>query len=167
MEVFWNLRQLCELSAEFVFVVPVSSTLDFLSLRLRWVFLSSASTAGAFAELGFCCAWAPPRGGRAEVVSARLNLRNGTIFLTTLQRRYFDYIHFMEEDKEAYSSSFPKVIQLADDEAEIQTQTSGIRVKIQGVELVGYQGINGLRTLVGMGKERGGIREGLHCPEEK
>ena len=73
----------------------------------------------------------------------------------------------MEEDKEAYSSSFPKVIQLANDEAEIQTQTSGIRVKIQGVELVGYQGINGLRTLVGMGKERGGIREGLHCPEEK
>ena len=67
-------------------------------------------------------------GARAEVVSARLNLRNGTIFLTTLQRRYFDYIHFMEEDIEAYSSSFPKVIQLANDEAEIQTQTSGIRV---------------------------------------
>ena len=26
---------------------------------------------------------------------------------------------------------------------------------------------NGLRTLVGMGKERGGMREHLHCPEEK
>ena len=28
---------------------------------------------------GSCCAWPPPCGGRAEVVSARLNLRNGTI----------------------------------------------------------------------------------------
>ena len=34
---------------------------------------------GAFAELGFCCAWPPPCRGLAEVVSARLNLRNGTI----------------------------------------------------------------------------------------
>ena len=38
----------------------------------------SASTVGAFAELGSCCAW-PPCRGRAEVVSARLNPRNGTI----------------------------------------------------------------------------------------
>ena len=39
----------------------------------------SASTAGAFAELHFCCAWPLPHGGQANVVSARLNLRNGTI----------------------------------------------------------------------------------------
>ena len=39
----------------------------------------SASTVGAFAKVGSCCAWPPPCGGHAEVVSARLNLRNGTI----------------------------------------------------------------------------------------
>ena len=41
----------------------------------------SASTAGAFAELHFCCAWPSPHGGQANVVSARLNLRNGTIYV--------------------------------------------------------------------------------------
>ena len=35
--------------------------------------------AGAFAELGFCSAWSLPRGGQAEVVSARLNPRNSTV----------------------------------------------------------------------------------------
>ena len=59
--------------------VPVSSTLDFLSLPLRWVFFVSTSTAGAFAKLGSCCAWPPPGGGRAEVVSATLNQSHGTI----------------------------------------------------------------------------------------
>ena len=59
--------------------VPVSSTLDFLSLLLHWVFFVSTSTAAAFAELGSCCAWPPPCGGRAEVVSARLNQSHGTI----------------------------------------------------------------------------------------
>ena len=39
----------------------------------------SASTTGAFAELGFCWAWPPPRGGQAEVVSAMLNLGHSTI----------------------------------------------------------------------------------------
>ena len=34
---------------------------------------------GAFIELGFCCAWLLPCGGRAEIVSARLNLSHGTI----------------------------------------------------------------------------------------
>ena len=34
---------------------------------------------GAFTKLGFCCLWPGPHGGQAEVVSARLNPRNGTI----------------------------------------------------------------------------------------
>ena len=38
----------------------------------------SASTVGAFAELGSCCAWPPPCGGQAKGVSARLNPRNST-----------------------------------------------------------------------------------------
>ena len=62
--------------------------LGFLSLPLCWVFCHfpcagfssrSSSTVGAFAELGFCCACPPPHGGQAEVVSAKLSLRNGTI----------------------------------------------------------------------------------------
>ena len=36
---------------------------------------------GTFAKLSFCCAWPPPLSGQAEVVSARLNLRNGTIYV--------------------------------------------------------------------------------------
>ena len=78
-EVFWNLRLSC------------------MSFLPNWFSLSqfpacwaschfpcagfsscSASTAGAFAELDFCCAWPLPRGGQAKVVSARLNMRNGT-----------------------------------------------------------------------------------------
>ena len=39
----------------------------------------SASNMGSFAELVSCCAWVPPRGGLAKVVSARLNPRNSTI----------------------------------------------------------------------------------------
>ena len=69
------------LSAEFVFAVPVSSMLGFLSLPLCWVFFvfSFHVHAGAFPVLGFCCAWPPSHGGQAEVLSARLNPRNGTI----------------------------------------------------------------------------------------
>ena len=52
-----------------------------LSLPLCWVFLCSASTTGAFAELGFCCAWPRPRGDQAEVISARLDPRNGTMYV--------------------------------------------------------------------------------------
>ena len=40
--------ELCELSAEFVFAVLLSSMLGFLSLPLSWGFLGSASTVGAF-----------------------------------------------------------------------------------------------------------------------
>ena len=41
----------------------------------------SAFTAGAFAKLGFSCGWPPLHRGRAKVVSARLNLSHGTIYL--------------------------------------------------------------------------------------
>ena len=41
--------------------------------------LHSASSTGAFAKLGSCCPWLPSYKGQAEVVSARLNPRNGTI----------------------------------------------------------------------------------------
>ena len=41
--------------------------------------LCSASTIGAFPELGSCCAWPPPCGGCAEVISATLNWSHGTI----------------------------------------------------------------------------------------
>ena len=61
------------------FAVPVSNTLGFLSLPLRWVFLVFCFYCGSFTELGSCCAWPPPCGGRAEVVSARLNPSHGTI----------------------------------------------------------------------------------------
>ena len=75
--------ELCELSAEFFvfcfFAVPVSSMLGFLSLPLHWFSSCSASTAGAFADLGFCWVWPLPHGSRAEVVSTRLNLSHGTI----------------------------------------------------------------------------------------
>ena len=35
----------------------------------------------AFAELGSCCAWPPPWGGHAKVVSARLNPSHGTKYV--------------------------------------------------------------------------------------
>ena len=41
--------------------------------------MHSASTTGAFADLGFCCVWPLPCTDQAELVSARLNPRNGTI----------------------------------------------------------------------------------------
>ena len=44
-------------------------------------FRCSASPTGAFSKLDFCCAWLPPRGGRAEIVSARLNPSHGTIYV--------------------------------------------------------------------------------------
>ena len=50
------------------------------SCHFHWTGFSlhSASTARAFAELGFCCAWPLPGVGQTEVVSARLNLSHGT-----------------------------------------------------------------------------------------
>ena len=43
--------------------------------------LCSASTAGDFAGLGFCCVWPLPCRGQAKVVSARLNLSHGTRYV--------------------------------------------------------------------------------------
>ena len=86
LELFWNLR--------------LSSVSFLLSLFLlskllaHWASchfhragfsLCSASTTGAFAGLGFCCVWPLPCRGRAEVASARLNLRNGTIYVSEVK----------------------------------------------------------------------------------
>ena len=67
-----------ELSAEFFFSLCWSPT-RWASCQLPCFGFSSSSTTGAFTELGSCCAWPPPCGGHTEVVSARLNLSNGTI----------------------------------------------------------------------------------------
>lgn len=64
--------------------VPVYSILGFLSLPLRWLSSRSASIVGAFVS------WASAvldlrlgvgGGGQAKVVSARLNLNHGTIYV--------------------------------------------------------------------------------------
>ena len=69
----------CELSAKFVFAVPVSSTVGFLSLLLCWVFFTFSFHCRSFlAKLGFCCAWPPLYWQQAKVVSARLNPSHGT-----------------------------------------------------------------------------------------
>ena len=47
--------------------------------------LRSASTVEAFAELGFCCAWLLPHGAPAEIVSARLHLSHGTVFVRVVR----------------------------------------------------------------------------------
>ena len=70
-----------ELSAEFVFTVLVSGMLVFLSLPLCWVFFPFSFHHGVFTKVGFCCGWPPLHRGRAEVVSARLNLSHGTIYV--------------------------------------------------------------------------------------
>ena len=57
----------CELSAEFVFAVPVSSTPGFLSLPLCWVFFMFSFHHWSFADLDFFCACLPPHGGWVEV----------------------------------------------------------------------------------------------------
>ena len=57
------------------FAVLVSSMIGLLSVPLHWVFFAFR------AELGSCCTWLPPCRGCAEVVSARLNLSQGTIFV--------------------------------------------------------------------------------------
>ena len=70
-----------ELSAEFVFCCPSWFPAHWASYRPPCAGFSycSTSTVGAFAELGSCCAWPPLCRGHAEVVSARLNWRHGTI----------------------------------------------------------------------------------------
>ena len=48
------------------------------SCRLPCAGFSSRS---AFTKVGFCCGWPPLHRGRVEVVSARLNLSHGTIYV--------------------------------------------------------------------------------------
>ena len=69
-EVFWNLRLNC---MRFLWSLLLLSRFPahWASCHLPCAGFSScsASTIGAFAELGFCCTWPLPHGGRAEVVS--------------------------------------------------------------------------------------------------
>ena len=56
--------------------------LGFLSLPLRWVFFVFDFHCGSFCRVGLLlCLASALRSGQAEVVSPRLNLRNGTIFV--------------------------------------------------------------------------------------
>ena len=79
-EVFWNLGLSC---ASFLLSLFLLSRFPahWASCHFHCpeVSLHSASTTGAFADLGFCCVWPLPCGNQAELVSARLNPRNGTI----------------------------------------------------------------------------------------
>ena len=71
----------CELSAELILLSQFPPSWASCHFHCTGLSLCSASTMGAFAKLGFCCAWPPPCRGLAQVVSARLNLRNGTIYV--------------------------------------------------------------------------------------
>ena len=79
-KVFWNLRLSCMGFWPSLFLLSQFSAC-WASCHFHWAGFSSpsASTAGAFTKLGFCYLWPGPHGGQAEVVSARLNPRNGTI----------------------------------------------------------------------------------------
>ena len=57
---------------------PVSSTLGFVSLSLHCIFFVFSFHCRSFPKLDFCCGWPLPCGGRAKVISARLNLSHGT-----------------------------------------------------------------------------------------
>ena len=77
LEVFWNLRLSCMNVLPSLFLLSQFPACWASCYLLCAGFSScSASTEGAFAELGFCCAWPLPHA--AKVVSARLNTRNGT-----------------------------------------------------------------------------------------
>ena len=70
----WAFCQVCFCcpSCQHTGLLVTSITLGFFVLSFQRV---------RFAELGFCCAWSPPRGCQAKVVSTRLNLRNGTRYV--------------------------------------------------------------------------------------
>ena len=61
------------------FAVLVFSMLSFLSLSLHWVFFMFSFHCGSFHWVGVLLCLASSLQGQAEVVSARLNLRNSTI----------------------------------------------------------------------------------------
>ena len=82
LEVFWNLK-LSHVSFLLSLFLLSQFPACWASCHLPCAgfFPRSASPTGAFAKLGFCCAWLPPCGGRAEIVSARLNPSHGTIYV--------------------------------------------------------------------------------------
>ena len=71
----------CELSLELVFAVLVSGMLGFLPLPLCWVCFAFSFCWGDFCWVGILLCLAPPRAPQARVVSARLNLSHGTIYV--------------------------------------------------------------------------------------
>ena len=71
--------ELCELSLSLFLLSWFPAGWASFPFHCAGFSLLSASTMGAFTELGFCCAWPLLYGGQAEVVSARLNPRYGTI----------------------------------------------------------------------------------------
>ena len=79
-EVFWNLR-LSHMGFWLSLFLLSQFPARWASCHFHWAGFSlpSASTAGAFTDLGFCCVWPWPLVGQAKVVSARLNPRNSTI----------------------------------------------------------------------------------------
>ena len=81
-EVSWNLRLSCVSFLLSLFLLSCFPSCC-ASCHFHWAGFSScsASTVGAFTELGFCCVWPLPCRGQTEVVSASLNLRNGTIYV--------------------------------------------------------------------------------------
>ena len=70
-----------ELSAELVFAAQFPAGWASCHFPCTGFSPRSASPTGAFAKLGFCCVWLLPCGGRAEIVSARLNPSHGTIYV--------------------------------------------------------------------------------------
>ena len=65
--------ELCEISAEFVFVVPFSSMLGFLSLPLYWVSFAFSFQHMSFHQVVLFLCLVSASWGQPEVVSARLN----------------------------------------------------------------------------------------------
>ena len=80
-EVSWNLRPRCVSILLSLFLMSWFPAL-WVSCHFPWVGFSShsAPNAGASAELGLCCAWLLPCGGRAEIVWAKLNPSHGTVY---------------------------------------------------------------------------------------
>ena len=75
-DVFWNLR--LRSVSEFVFAVLVSRRLG-LSVPLHWVLFMFSFHCGSFRWVGLLLRLASTLRGQAEVISARLNPRSGTI----------------------------------------------------------------------------------------
>ena len=81
LEVFWNLRLSCVSFCPVCVCCPAFQSTGLLSLPLCWVFFTFSFHRGSFCWVALLLCLAFARGGQAEVVSARLNLRNGTIYV--------------------------------------------------------------------------------------